>query len=632
MSSAKISTVPTALYADSFIGGRGIATKIYWDGGGHAVNALDPENQLILMTGPLAGISGVAGSRWEISGKSPIPVPEQFSHSNLGGHWGAWLKFAGYDGIVIQGKSETPVYLLVREGTAELKDAAHLWGKNTLGVQSNLKDELGNTVRVVTTGPAGDNQVPIAAVIGDSDSCGCGFGAVMGAKGLKAVAVVGRGKRPAVARPEQLHELTKYLRELRLTQALRFFYGRPLQWMQPEERIKQQICYGCISGCNRSTYELADGEKVKFHCQASQFYDGKISNYYGEPRREIQVHATRLCNRYGIDTKAVTTLTEWLSRCYQAGILDEKKTGIPLAKVGSLEFIETLLEKITRREGFGDILAHGVYYAADAVGGEARGLITDYVYKAGQINSYGARMYLTTGLLYAMAPRQPIQQLHQVVKPVMKWKNRLSANQEGAYMTGEVLRAIGRRFWGSELAVDFSTYAGKALAAKMVQDREFAKECLILCDEIWPVMDMEHSADHVGDPTLESKVYTAVTGNDMDEEGFYRLGEKVFNLQRAIFIREGHRGRPDDRLAEFNYTVPQGADWGNPDCLVPGKDGKPISRKGAVVDRGKFEEMLDEYYQLRGWDTASGLQMKAKLKELQLEDVADDLAKSKKVV
>ena len=143
-------------------------------------------------------------------------------------------------------------------------------------------------------------------------------------------------------------------------------------------------------------------------------------------------------------------------------------------------------------------------------------------------------------------------------------------------------------------------------------------------------MDVEHSEDHVGDPTLESKLYSIVTGNEVDEEGLYRIGERVFNLQRAILVREGHRGRKDDRLAEFNYTVPLEAGYPesiNPECLVPGKDGEPISRKGAVIDREKFERMLDEYYQLRGWDIRTGLQTKAKLGELRLEDVAGDLEK-----
>ena len=122
----------------------------------------------------------------------------------------------------------------------------------------------------------------------------------------------------------------------------------------------------------------------------------------------------------------------------------------------------------------------------------------------------------------------------------------------------------------------------------------------------------------MGDPTLESKVYSAVTGKEIDEEGLYRIGERIFNLQRAILIREGHKGREDDALEEFNFTVPPKGDFLNEDCLLPGEDGNPFSRKGTVVDRKEFEKMKDEYYSIRGWDVSTGLQTLGKLRELKL--------------
>ena len=192
-------------------------------------------------------------------------------------------------------------------------------------------------------------------------------------------------------------------------------------------------------------------------------------------------------------------------------------------------------------------------------------------------------------------------------------------------MSSEVIRAYARRVEGSELAADFSTYEGKALAAKRIQDRVYAIDCLILCDRQLPMSGVLNTEGNIGDHTVESRLYSAVTGNEVDEEEFCRIGERVFNLHRAIRTREGLRGRADDRLREIDYTVPLEADILNEECLVPGKDGKTTSRKGAVVDREKFERMLDEYYQLRGWDVRTSLQTKAKLKELNLEDVARDL-------
>jgi aldehyde:ferredoxin oxidoreductase len=186
---------------------------------------------------------------------------------------------------------------------------------------------------------------------------------------------------------------------------------------------------------------------------------------------------------------------------------------------------------------------------------------------------------------------------------------------------------MARRFFGSELAVDFSTYDGKALAAARVQDREYAKESLILCDLFWPIYFSESSPDGVGDPSLESQICAAVTGREIDEAGLYKVGERIGNLQRAILAREGHQGREYDVIDEYNFNTPLKSDFGNPDCIVPGKDGELFSRKDVLVDREQFEQMKGEFYKIRGWDVPSGLQKRAKLEELGLSDVARTLDK-----
>ena len=140
LSSGSIKSGPTGAYCDRFLGGRGIAAKIYWDEVSPEVKALDAENRLIFITGPLAGVSpGVAGTRWLVCGKSPATTPEQFCYANFGGSWGTELKFAGYDGIIIQGKSEKPVYLSIQDETVEIRDASALWGKSTVEARKTLK-------------------------------------------------------------------------------------------------------------------------------------------------------------------------------------------------------------------------------------------------------------------------------------------------------------------------------------------------------------------------------------------------------------------------------------------------------------------------------------------------------------
>lgn len=622
LSSRSITQSSTADYSDRFLGGRGIATKVYWDEVSPDIHAFDAENRLIFMTGPLTGFSGLAGSRWGIEGKSPATTPEHYSYCNLGGSWGAHLKFAGYDGIVIQGQSDRPVYLAIHDGNVQIKDASHLWGMGAIKVRKALKAELGSSVRVAAIGPAGENLASFAIVLADEGASGSsGMGSVIGAKKLKAIAVSGGGKLTAFD-PEGLREVAKYARELTR--------GMPMvqKGLMPGPKMRRVACYGCIRGCIRADCAAKDGTRSKYMCTGAQFYQDAAKWYYGEwvPECiEVPFYANMLCDDYGVDTNSIAAMIIWLARCYRGGLLTDADTDMSILKLGSLEFIETLVRKISLREGFGDVLARGTVRAAESVGEKARELITYYVSKAGHLTLYEPRMFVAHGLMYAMEPRQPINQLHEMGLPLYLWLDWVNKVQT-AYLSSDVFRHIAKRFWGSELAVDFSTYEGKALAVKKIQDRQYVRDSLILCDfALSNAASVRYSEDHVGDPTLESKMFKAVSGEDMDEEELNRAGERMFNLQRAILAREGHRGREDDVLDEYFYTSPLRTVGLNPECLAPGKEGEVISRKGEVVDRDKFEAMKDEYYGLRGWDVASGLQAKAKLEEIGLGDIVSDL-------
>ena len=618
LSTGHIAKVPTDAYADLFLGGRGIAARVHWNEVPPGCEALDPENRLTFMTGPICGVPGFSGSRWQVCGKSPIH--DQFSYANLGGSWGAQLKFAGYDGLVVEGKADGPVYLWVKNDGVEIRDAAHFRGMGAIATRERLKEELGKSARVAAVGPAGENRVTFATLLADNDSSGSsGVGAVMGSKNLKAIAVRGQGK-VETASSDRVDELRRRVRELNASKAdlIRDFLETA-----DKTKLKKDVCYGCIDGCIRATYEGPEGQSGKFFCQPSYFYQTRAQRYYGQAN-DVPFQAAKLCDDYGMDTRAVETMIMWLSRCHKSEILTEERTGIPLSTMGSMEFIDMLVRKIAFREGFGDVLAEGTLRAAEIVGQESDRFITDYMIRTGENSVYGPRLYLTTGILYAMEPRMPIQQLHEISVQLVMW-TLTQMGLDKMYLTSEVLRAIAKRVWGSEIAADFSTIEGKALAAAKIQDRQYAKECLILCDFSWPIAHSLNTEDHMGDPTLESRICAAVTGRDVDEEGLYKIGRRVFYLQRAILAREGRKGREGDSLPEFEYTVPLKGDFGNPNCMVPGKDGEPFYRKGMVVDRGEFEKMKDEYYETRGWDVSTGLQRQAELEELGLGDVAKTL-------
>ena len=628
LSSGTINHTPSADYADRFLGGRGIAAKIYWDEVPADVSAFDPENRLIFATGPLAGFSGLSGSRWQVCGKAPAMTPEEFSYCNFGGRWGGQLKFAGYDGLVIQGKSDRPAYVFIDDDVVEIRDASALWGKNTVETREILKEELGRTVAVVACGPAGENLVSYAILLADNDASGSsGFGAVMGSKKLKAIAVRGKGK-VTPGNLEKFKEVKEHVRQL-LWKGPGYMelIAKPEAHIEvvPGQKVKLDLCLGCAGYDGRITVESRDGKKRgKSLCGSSLFYLDRVSKYYGE-QNEVPFYVNRICDEYGVDALAIESMMKWLSRCRHAGILTDENTGIPLSKVGSWEYMEALVTKMSLREGFGDVLAQGIQRAADTLGAEAKELVADYVSKAGHLLTYCPRTFPVHGLLYAMEPRQAVNQLHEMGLVLFQWVN-WANGLEGAYLSSDVFRKIAARFWGSELAADFSTCDGKALAAAKIQDREYAKECLILCDFTWPVTHTL-SGDHVGDPSIDSKMLSAITGTEVDEEELYYIGERVLNLQRAIHIREGHRGRESDQIPDAFFTIPLKGHAMNPECQAPGKNGEITSRTGMVVDREEFERMKDEYYQLREWDVATGLQTKAKLEELDLHEVAQDLGR-----
>ncbi len=618
LSTGAVTQIPTEKYTRDYIGGHGLAARIYWEEVPPDIRAFDPQNRLIFATGPCAGFQGLAGARWVVCGKSPATDPECFNHCNLGGSWGAELKAAGFDALVVQGKADKPVYLLIEDGKVAVKDGSLLWGKGAVQVRNLLKGSLGSSVRVLAIGPAGDNMAVAANFIADNDASGTGgLGSVMGSKKLKAIAVRGTG-RVTAAGPERLEALLNHIAQFRR--------DTPVSDGGGGAGIEIDHCAGCTEElCNRGIHNGDDGTRGKFMCQSASFYKEWANKYYAQPG-DVAYHATRLCDDYGLDTKSVAPILSWLDRCHKAGIISEKSTGLPLSQIGSMEFIKTFLDAVAFRRGFGDLLARGLPGASASFGSKSAELVYDEMGKAGERMTYMPKAFITTGILYATDSRQPIQQLHEIIRLNILWV-RWANKMPGAHLSSTVFRAIGKRAWGSELAADFSTYEGKALAAKMIQERQLSKECLIVCDTVYPLLFAEHSPRHRGDPTLESQIVSTITGREFTEKGLYRVGERVMNLQRGIFIREGRRGRQDDTLSDACYTVPLDAERQNPDCLFPGKDGEIISKKGVTFDKQKFEQILGEYYDLRGWDRETGFQTRAKLEDLGLADVAADLGK-----
>ncbi len=621
LSSGKAEKQPSKPYTDRFIGGHGLAARLFWELVPPKAKYADPENAIIAANGPVCGFSGFAGSRWKLCSKTPFREPESFSYANLGDKWGTILKYAGFDALAVTGKADKLVYLYIHDDKVEIKDASQFRGKTAFETIDALKAELGSGIGVLAAGPAGENEVRFATVGAEGGAVGSGgMGAVFGAKKLKAIAVAG-DKHPVAADPEQLRKVAEAMLTYRPKERMPGIWGL-------KDFTHPSACSGCGIGCSREIYTLIKGGRhYRTLCQSSVFYQAWVSRYFKRDEGQRYL-ATRLCDGHGLDSTVVQSVIEILEASFLENLVTEEQTGLPLSKIGTAEFIEALINKIAFKEGYGELMALGTAALAAKIGPKAVEKLHLFIStQANDKKDYDPRMLITAGLFYATEPRRPIMQLHEVVMPVMMW-NGMPGDTPGRMFPTDKLRKFAEAAWGSEAAADFSTYEGKALAAKKVQDHAMVKESMVTCDLGWMSARLTHVLNRA-ETVAESHIYSAITGHKIDEFEMDKIGERILNQQRAIFLRHGWQGRKDDVLLDYFFTKPlqKGELFFNPNAKVPGKDGAAVSRVGATLDRGKFEQMKTDYYGYRGWDTATGYPTKAKLKELGLDDVAVELGR-----
>jgi len=595
-----------------FLGGRGINIYLLYRHAAHQTGALDPNNPLIIGAGLLSGTAAPTAARCSISGKSP--ETGLLGDSNIGGYFAAQLRKSGYDHLVIQGKASAPSYLYLEGGRVEVKDAAGLWGKDTLEALHRLQELHGKSCQSLVIGPAGENLVRFATVRhGKKNTAGrTGMGCLMGSKNLKAIVVKG-GRPPTVKHPEDMAryagELRRLLEESRTSKALHR-YGTPFlydlhnlrgilrtrnaQFSQFKEgrglRSSQlrnyythsRGCFSCPIKCQHS-YKMTDPDKGEITGHGLEYgVIGALGPICGLQDLGALLRINDLLNRCGLDASSTGNLIAWVLELFQRGILTAQDTGgLPL-NWGDEEAITALIEQIVARRGLGDILAGGAKAAAARFGPESRKYLIWSKYLP-QSDSVDLRAYRGFALGVATATRGAD---HLRSRPTMEAMN----------LTSEELTSV----YGRRVPTDPTAYEEKAHMVWWSEINFALGDALGICR----FSQKFNNINHLGLAEFSRLIYYAL-GLSISTEELLKIGERIITLERLFLQREGI-DRRHDSLPDRYFDEP----------LSSG----PF--KGQRLDREAFNGMLDDYYRIHGWDLVTGNPTVKAIRDLGLDMAA----------
>jgi aldehyde:ferredoxin oxidoreductase len=607
-------------FAHAYIGGRGFASRTLYNEVPPEVSPFDPANRLIFTPGALFGTAVPAASRTTATAKSPTTEMHGDGHSS--GHWGAVLKSAGYDMLILQGAAPKPVYLWIDKDRVEIRDAAALWGKTTTETDQALRETLGDReIGTLVIGPAGEKKVRLAGIFSDGimgTFARTGLGAVMGSKNLKAVATRGtkdvgiadiEAFRKAYQDYIQVISVDPYVPPATKYGTCRFMYHRvkfgihgaknwrlgDFDWkpLDPEVfrsdyQIKASSCPTCPIRCRRE-YRIASGKyagtvtKLEWETIARCMTCG-----INDP--EGVIYFSHVCNQYGLDVEGVGDTVAFAMECYEKGLLtDTESEGLPL-RFGDPEGLIEITRRIAFREGIGDLLAEGSLRAARAIGKGAEQFAMQV--KGSEMSAGDPRGMPVRAVSYATSTRG---------------SDHLRSNP---YVEELITPEEGLQHFGSREAADiFQGLKGKGRLLAWSENFVTIGDLLGLCKFAY-YRSATFSYLRKKGVELATRFYNACNGTKLSEEEMLQAGERAFNIEKAFNAREG-AGREKDLIPERFFK----------EALAGGGPSH-----GAVVDRGKFDLILDEYYQARGWNERTGLQKRKTLEKLGLKDIAEDLA------
>lgn len=600
-------------YRRKWLGGRGFNSELLYREVGPEVDPLSPDNRLIFGVGPLTGTFAPSSGRTTVTAKSPLGGG--FGDSNMGGHWGPELKFAGYDQLVIQGKSEKSVYLWIDDDRVEIRDAAHLWGRTVPEADAMIKEELGSEeIHIALIGPAGENVVRYACILNDvyRAAARCGMGAVMGSKNLKAVAV--RGTKPVrIARPGEFYNACADIRErLKRDLMVQMLYDQGT-WLltMPANYEQGWFCWHNFQKGNHPDAKKLSGEAHRdgflshregcFACSISCGRFSRISEgkYAGEitggpeyetltaigPRiglldMDKVVHNNKLVNELGLDSCSCGGAIAWAMECWQRGLLTAEDTGDLVLDWGDQELIERLIGMIARREGFGDLLAEGSSRASQILGRGHDYSISVKGHDMSQDDPRGLGFAFGIGFATGRRGGDHLQGL-----PCLE-------------LTGAFYPGLVEKILGTKEAEDRLSPVKKPEMERYQEDLKAVGDSLTQCT-------FTHSWSFAVQPEDMATLISAATGTDYTAEELLSTGGRIVHLERAYWNRL-LVGRLEDRSPK-RFTQ------------EPMPDGP---NKGTVFPEA---ELIPRYYQVRGWDRETGFPLSEVLKDYGLEDIAKEL-------
>jgi aldehyde:ferredoxin oxidoreductase len=592
---SKVEDVPEQLMKD-FLGGRGLAVKYLYSELEPGIDPLGPDNKLLFMMGPLGATTAMSVSRLAVVTKSPLTGC--IAKSVAGGNFGAFLKFAGFDGIILEGKAEKPSYIHIDGSGAHILDAGEIWGSDTEETQTKLRQTHGNSAQTICIGPAGEKLVRYAIVISER-RCGGrgGVGTVMGAKKLKAIAVNSSGPLDVyepqhfkALSKEQIESLRTSPRRIQMTDfgtsyltlgfekmgifPVKNFQEGHLEGVEnigdealAKIKIKNDGCWGCMTKCGQ-VRKITEGPYAGAVSEGPDYetiwsLGGNLAN----TDQGALITADSICDKLGMDTIGAGNAIGFACELFERGIITKENTdGLDLTWGNHGDMIK-LLEKIGRREGFGELLGEGTKRAAERIGKGAEAYAMHV--KGSEIPAYEPRAVKGYGLVFA------------------------TSNVGANHMYGRPR---------AELAGKADRFADEGKGKDIAQNQimQAVEDSVVQCS-FTPATGFT--------PESRAKFLVAATGFDEFSDPAYLelIGERILCLERSFNVREGF-SRKDDTLPARMLTEPL-------------KNAGPAT--GQVI---KLDKLLDEYYDALGY-SSQGIPTEEKLRQIGLEWVVEDIKK-----